>query len=81
MAGLEPSVNYVKRLQKFPSPHYKTTPPPPFLVKISHPPITAVFGKFHSPLYEGEGGEGVRTMIQQPFKFGKLANDVPVNTV
>ena len=30
---------------------------------------------------KGKGGEGVRTMIQQPFKFGKLANDVPVNTV
>ena len=37
-----------------------TAPPPPIISsKISHPPITAVFAKFHSPTFmKGCGGRG-----------------------
>ena len=69
--GQHPSANYVKSLKKFPisAPIMKLPPPhswlPPFLVKIP-PAITAIFEKFHPPLYEGWAG--VRTIsISQQF--------------
>ena len=37
---------------------------PPFLVKISHPPFTAIFEKSHPP-YEGGGGD-----LDSPPPFG-----------
>ena len=58
MRGLPPLCQLCQ--QNFPFPHYKTNPPipdflPPFLVRISHPPIIAIFEKFHPPDMKGAG--------------------------
>ena len=63
ITGLAPSANYIKRLiikLHPPPPHFWL--PPQFLVKIFHPPITAIFGKFHpAPIMKG-GGYDISTL-------------------
>ena len=59
IGGLAPLWQLCKETSKISHPHYKTNPPflafPPFLVNIFHPPITAIFEKFHPPSVMTDG--------------------------
>ena len=59
--GMRKILNFPKNFKFLdsPTPIIKPTPLPPFLVKISYPPITAILKKSHRPFMKGGG---IRTM-------------------